>query len=132
LASDLYPAGFLNETRRTFRLFFPTEAVKDAKRTRKIEKCYHVDLEAQIALQERLQLKEYPYFGERLSVIQHEYNAARPTRIRQWWFDRRNRVEWVCFGQFEQERAGSARGAATSNAIRYNINDASQYQHLGG
>lgn len=93
--ANLYPPGYLEEVRRTFRLFFPTEAVKDAKRTRKIAAKYHVDLEAQVQLQDRLNLSRYQYFGERLAAIGKEYNATRPTRLRQWWYDRRNRVEWV-------------------------------------
>ena len=78
LTSSLYPDGFLEEVKRTFGLFFPTEAVKDAKRTSKIEKRYHVDLEAQIDLQDRFQLQGYCFFGERLALIQAQYNAARP------------------------------------------------------
>ena len=40
-------------------------------------------------------MSTYPHWGSRLVIIQKYYDNARPRKYRQWWFDRRNRVEWA-------------------------------------
>jgi hypothetical protein len=43
----------------------------------------------------QLDLASYPYFGERLKVLQDRYNKATPESLGQLWFDRRKPVEWA-------------------------------------
>lgn len=86
----------MEELTASIRLFFPIEGVKTRKRTRKIEDKDLVDLEIGL-LEEKIQrdLKHYRYYGERLKTIQRKYDQSKPHHLKQWWFDRRRRVEWV-------------------------------------
>jgi hypothetical protein len=92
---DLYPDRFLKETEDTLRLLFPTVNLKSAKRTRRIAERDDVDIEAAIADHASRDLRNYPFWHERLRKIQETYDAARPKRIKQWWFDRRDKVNWA-------------------------------------
>jgi hypothetical protein len=92
---DLYPDNFLEETEDTLRLLFPRVNLKSAKRTRRIAEKEDVDIEAAIAEHDSRDLCNYPFWHERLRKIQETYDAARPKRIKQWWFDRREKVNWA-------------------------------------
>ena len=94
LNSNLFPDGFLDEVGRTICRFFPTDGLKDARRARKLQEKYVVDLEAQITHQETSQLRDYKFFGERLALIKNAYDLTKPRKLKHWWFDRRNRAEW--------------------------------------
>jgi hypothetical protein len=94
-----YPSGFLQETERTLALLFDPLGNDTSKRTRRIEKKHHVDLEAAIHSlihsDARLDLRNYPFWQERLRGICRVYEDAQPKTLRQWWFDRRNRFNWA-------------------------------------
>jgi hypothetical protein len=91
----LYPEGVLEETQETLELLFPTMNLKDSKRTRRLRDRDNVDIEAARDLPAATALSHYKHWGERLAIIQQAYDNARPKKYRQWWFDRRNRVEWA-------------------------------------
>jgi hypothetical protein len=78
------------------RLFFPVEGHKTRQRTRRIEKQDGVDLEARM-VDDRVEreLGCYPYYGHRLKIIQAKYDESKPRDLKQFWFDRRKRVEWL-------------------------------------
>lgn len=99
--SLLYPRGFLQETERTLALLFDPLGDNTSKRTRRIERRNHVDLEARIHSlinsEALLDIRTYPYWQERLRRICMVYEDAQPKNIRQWWFDRRNRFNWATF-----------------------------------
>ena len=44
---------------------------------------------------DRYDLNNYPIYRHRLAEIQRQYNAARPKYPKQWWYDRRLRMEWT-------------------------------------
>ena len=94
-----YPPGFLQETERTLALLFDPVGNETSKRTRRIERKNHVDLEAAIhsliTSDARLDLRTYPYWQEHLREICKVYEEAQPKSLRQWWFDRRNRFNWA-------------------------------------
>ena len=85
------------ETERTIDLMFPTVAIKNQKRNRRISEKNFVDIELAEPIQRSRDLTLYPTWGERLSRIQEAFDEARPRSVRQWWFDRRNRNEWATF-----------------------------------
>lgn len=95
LPRTLYPPALLSETLETLELLLPTTRLKDARRTRRLRNRDDVDIEAKLPFRPSLSLAHYQYWGERLAIIQRTYDQARPRRARQWWFDRRNRVEWA-------------------------------------
>jgi hypothetical protein len=96
-----YPPKFLHETERTLALLFDPTGNTTSKRTRRLEKKHHVDLEAAIHTlihsDDRLDLRTYPFWQERLREICKVYEAAQPKTLRQWWFDRRDRFNWATF-----------------------------------
>lgn len=98
--STCYPDGFLEETYRTINLLFPFEDYKTSKRVKRIARREHVDLEAAMtekAIEEhhKFQVASYKYYASRLVEIQRRYDLARPHRLSQWWYDRRQRPEWA-------------------------------------
>jgi hypothetical protein len=94
-----YPPGFLIETERTLALLFDPSGNDTSKRTNRIARKNHVDLEAAInSLADsnaRLDLRTYSYWQERLREIRKVYAEAQPKSLQQWWFDRRNRFNWA-------------------------------------
>jgi hypothetical protein len=93
----VYPEGFVAEVQRTLQLLFPTVVPGQTTSTRRYVRRYNGDLEARImgSNKEIFDLNTYPFFGERLENIQKRYNNSRYRRKRQWWFDRRSRIEWA-------------------------------------
>lgn len=96
-----YSPGFLEETERTLALLFDPADKSTMKRTRRIERRDAADLEAAmksvVDLDERLDLRNYPFWQERLLAIQQVYDEAQPKTMKQWFFDDRNRINWATF-----------------------------------
>ena len=42
-------------------------------------------------------LDDYQYWQERLQIIIEAYNKSEPKALPQWWYDRRNKVQWYTF-----------------------------------
>jgi hypothetical protein len=85
----------LAETENTLCLLFPPINYKSSKRTKRICEADDVDIEAAIASHASRDLSNYPYWQGRLREVQQVYDDARPRKIKQWWFDRRNKSEWA-------------------------------------
>lgn len=98
--SSLFPPDFLQETYRTIDLLFPMNEYKTSKRVKRLAQREQVDIEAAITEKaiddhERYQISSYQYYSSRLAEIQRCYDLARPYRLKQWWYDRRQRPEWA-------------------------------------
>jgi hypothetical protein len=39
----------------------------------------------------------FKYWGDRILSIQKTFDRSEPRGLISWWFDRRNRVQWVTF-----------------------------------
>jgi hypothetical protein len=80
-------------------LLFPTagHGGKGSKRTRKLRDKDNVDIEAQLDLAIYHNLDHYTIWRERLMIVQHAFDLSKPGRPKQWWFDRRNKMEWATF-----------------------------------
>lgn len=96
---DLYPVDVLKETEETLALLFPItdHGGKGSKRTRRLRDKHEVDIEAQLEVPVYRNLDHYTIWKERLAIVQYTYNRSKPSRPRQWWFDRRNKMEWATF-----------------------------------
>jgi hypothetical protein len=96
---NLYPEDLLRETEETLALLFPTagHGGKGSKRTRKLRDKDDVDIEAQPDLTVYRNLNHYTVWRERLRIVQYYYDKSKPGRPKQWWFDRRNKMEWATF-----------------------------------
>lgn len=62
-----------------------------------MEKNHHLDLELAMAWESSFELNNYRYWNHRLSKIQAAYDKTSPKNMQQWWFDRRDRVQWATF-----------------------------------
>jgi len=96
----IYPDGLLEETLRSLNLLFPIDNNQTYKRVRKMSRKGAVDIEAldlenAMKRHEKYQLSSYPIYGNRLAEIQARYDMSKPRRLKQWWFDRRQRREWA-------------------------------------
>jgi hypothetical protein len=70
---------------------------RGSKRTRKLRDKDEVDIEAQLEVPIYRKLDHYKIWKERLAIVQYTYDKSKPGKPKQWWFDRRNRVEWATF-----------------------------------
>ena len=78
-------------------LLFPTAALKEQRRIRRISEKNFVDIELAEPGQRSRDLALYPTWRERLSLIQEAYDDSRPKRLKQWYWDRRRRNDWATF-----------------------------------
>jgi hypothetical protein len=95
----LFPDQFLDETNTTISLLFPqtTAAIESEKRNTRISEKHLVDIELALPAERPRELAKYPFWQERLGALQLAYNDSRPKRLKEWYFDRRNRNEWATF-----------------------------------
>jgi hypothetical protein len=98
--NDLFPDGFIEETRRTLTLLFPQHDRVLQRWLQTQRKTYNIDLQlgenGQLRLDER-QLKNFRYWHDRLVILKQAFDESRPATLSQWWHDRRNGVQWYTF-----------------------------------
>lgn len=93
-----YPPDFVDETLQTLHLLFrPLEPKHAHRNVRYMEKHRDVDLELAMAQHAAFELAKYKFWGPRLAQIQVLYDSQTPHGLQQWFFDRRNRVQWATF-----------------------------------
>ena len=46
---------------------------------------------------ESRQMENFGYWHDRLVILKEVYDEARPSTLSQWWYDRRNGVQWYTF-----------------------------------
>jgi hypothetical protein len=46
---------------------------------------------------EERQIENFQYWHDRLVILKQVFDEAEPSNIRQWWNDRRKRVQWYTF-----------------------------------
>ncbi|KAL9620384.1 MAG: hypothetical protein Q9160_005084 [Pyrenula sp. 1 TL-2023] len=95
---DPFPPCLISETLETLSLLYRPLDIKMHKRNRRLMDMYlKADLEFAMVQQAPLDLKYYPYWHVRLRAIQDAYDGATPRNLRQWWYNRRDRVTWATF-----------------------------------
>ncbi|KAH8678292.1 hypothetical protein BX600DRAFT_507251 [Xylariales sp. PMI_506] len=111
--SSLFPSGFVDETLATLALLFPqSEFHKRTGRRRGGKRAKWLDLlvlkQRPYPIDPRLtlcgnldtedrQIEQFDFWKDRLIILKQAYDEATPTTITQWWFDRRNGVQWYTF-----------------------------------
>ncbi|KAJ6437088.1 putative transcriptional regulatory protein [Purpureocillium lavendulum] len=100
LAQQLYPPGFIEETLRTLALLLPQN---DAQTRRWIQAILvSTDLDKNIYkcgslhAQER-RFDQFPFWHDRLVDLKQVFDDSSPQTLLQWWWDRRNGVQWYTF-----------------------------------
>ena len=98
--SSIFPEGFIRETVRTFALLFPQsdaatrkwfqQISTSSKLDPRIVKCGHLRASDR-------QIENFTFWHDRLVILKQVFDQAHPGTLSQWWFDRRNGVQWYTF-----------------------------------
>jgi len=102
LDSSIFPDGLINETLRTLALLFPQSdnltqkwfqrlcSSQSVPVDRRLRKC------GQLRADDR-QIENFIFWHDRLVMLKQVYDEACPSNVSQWWYDRRNGVQWYTF-----------------------------------
>lgn len=97
----LFPDGFVEETRRTLTLLLPS-GPETRKWFRKQQTAKNYILDPKVIECGRLkaddrQIEKFRFWRDRLVILKQVFDEAKPGNISQWWWDRRNWVQWYTF-----------------------------------
>ncbi|EDU48848.1 conserved hypothetical protein [Pyrenophora tritici-repentis Pt-1C-BFP] len=100
LHNTTFPSGLIEETLRTLALLFPQSDTATRDYCRELQASY--DIDPQLALCGHLktddrQIEKFIYWHDRLVVLKQAFDEATPRTLAQWWYDRRNGVQWYTF-----------------------------------
>lgn len=95
--NSLLPPGLADETLRTLALMIPSSDPATRKWFARLPN--YQDLDKRAVRYRRLktddrQLEKFPFWRERLLMLKQVFDEAQPQSISQWWYDRRNGVQW--------------------------------------
>ena len=98
----MFPAGFIEETLRTLAILFPKHDVATKKWYKKVSLNSACRLDMRLLKignldAESRQMENFGYWHDRLVILKEVYDEARPSTLSQWWYDRRNGVQWYTF-----------------------------------
>lgn len=98
--SEFFPPGLIEETLRTLALLFPQFDKATTKWCAKRPFSLHIDREVvkcgQLKADNR-QIEKFSYWHDRLVILKQVFDESRPSTLAQWWWDRRNGVQWYTF-----------------------------------
>ncbi|CAJ2508037.1 Uu.00g092230.m01.CDS01 [Anthostomella pinea] len=108
--NGVLPDGIAEETLNTLALLFPQSEFASPFRTKKRKRQWYQALRmgSTILVDEQLarcgnlradsrQIERFKFWHDRLVVLKRAYDEATPRSISQWWYDRRNGVQWYTF-----------------------------------
>lgn len=96
-AVGFWPDGLLEETLQTLALLFPQN---DTGTRRLIAGIKGIDQTVARCGSMRAQDRRFEKFSvwhDRLVILKEAFDESQPQTISQWWWDRRNRVQWYTF-----------------------------------
>ncbi|KAL4906008.1 hypothetical protein BDW74DRAFT_177696 [Aspergillus multicolor] len=109
-ASGILPPGLVAETLDTLALLVPRydSATKKWFARKEADMKGSLDPEVRMARgpgmmapleapHQTTGTRNFQYWGERLAILKNAYDASEPRTVRQWWTDRRRRVQWATF-----------------------------------
>ena len=100
MTSGMFPNGLVAETIQTLSLLFPLNDKQTQQWLRKHIKSDGVDKALSscglLRLDER-QFERFKFWHDRLVILKQAFDQSRPSTIPQWWYDRRNGVQWYTF-----------------------------------
>jgi hypothetical protein len=101
MTSTALPEGLVTETLQTLSLLFDSPHGSGASRWwRGYSDSYqlesHLTICGPLRLDER-QFERFRFWHDRLVILKQAFDQSRPSTISQWWYDRRNGVQWYTF-----------------------------------
>ncbi|KAL1961549.1 hypothetical protein VTN77DRAFT_1611 [Rasamsonia byssochlamydoides] len=99
---SLFPDGFMDETLRTLALLFTQSEKPTRKWFQSLSPSQMTVIDprlfrcGQLRTDDR-QIKNFRFWHDRLVMLKQVYDEARPSNVSQWWYDRRNGVQWYTF-----------------------------------
>lgn len=93
----LFSESLIQEALDTLALLFPSsdnETANWLKGLTKIDPC--LGRCGSLRTSER-RLENFNYWHDRLIILKQAFDESSPRNISQWWFDRRNGVQWYTF-----------------------------------
>jgi hypothetical protein len=94
------PPGLLEETLLTLALLLPQHDAATTKWYQKHQRKLGLDITAakcgQLSSEDR-QIKRFRYWHDRLVILKQVFDDTEPSTVKQWWRDRRKRVQWYTF-----------------------------------
>ncbi|KAM7184953.1 hypothetical protein V8F20_011990, partial [Naviculisporaceae sp. PSN 640] len=100
---SLYSREFLDETIQTIKLLFPKwDPATRPWYGKKIASRTSRDLDPKLIEVGHLntsdrQIENFKYWHDRLVMLKQAFDESEPSTLRQWWIDRRKRVQWFTF-----------------------------------
>ncbi|KAK7963978.1 hypothetical protein PG988_010952 [Apiospora saccharicola] len=94
---SLLPDGLAAETLQTLALLFPS---MDRETNRWLSRHPSIDRRLGRCGQLKTELRQFDrshFWRDRLIVLKQAYDEAQPKTLRNWWYDRRNGVQWYTF-----------------------------------
>jgi len=99
-SSNIYPNRLGEETLRTLALIFPQHDKQTLKWLKRHPESYRIDKIllkcGPLRLDDR-QIEKFHFWHDRLIILKQAFDQSRPATISQWWYDRRNGVQWYTF-----------------------------------
>lgn len=100
IPSSLLPKELIRETQRTMALLFPQSDPVIRKWYRQLPTPWSLDTQlimcGHLKTDDR-QIEKFYYWHDRLVVLKQAFDEATPQNLLQWWYDRRNGVQWWTF-----------------------------------
>lgn len=99
--SSILPPDLVSETLSTLALLFPQSDKQTAKWFTKIKSKYPY-LDGQMIkcgglTSYQRKIENFPIWHDRLVILKEELDNTKPSTIAQFWYDRRNGVQWYTF-----------------------------------
>ncbi|KAI9855742.1 MAG: hypothetical protein M1813_009632 [Trichoglossum hirsutum] len=98
--SSLFPEKFVDETLRTLTLLFPQSDADTRRWFQSLPSSLNLDSrvvkQGQLRADDR-QIENFYFWRDRLVILKQVFDEARPRTLSQWWYDRRNGVQWYTF-----------------------------------
>lgn len=96
----MFPPGLIDETLRSLALLFPQSDNHTQiwiqslpsfdKLDQRLLRCGHLRADDR-------QIENFTFWHDRLVILKQLFDEARPSTLSQWWYDRRNGVQWYTF-----------------------------------
>lgn len=98
--NPLLPTSFIEETLQTISILLPREdpAVETwYQETCKLHSLDPSAIKLPYLSRGHRRIENFSFWRERLIILKQCFDEAEPKDIKQWWYDRRKRVQWYTF-----------------------------------